>query len=154
MTIAITADLHLTTRAEHPQRFAALEDILNQMLACGSQTLVIAGDLFDENRRDFHEFEEIVARQDFRSLRVVIIPGNHDVTLKQSSFSLPQLLIIDHPQLAWLEEDGLPFLFLPYKPGVSSGDHLAAFREKISPLEFVLVGHGDFISGVRTPKSA
>jgi DNA repair protein SbcD/Mre11 len=151
MTIAITADLHLTSRAEHPQRFAALEDILIQMLDCGAHTLIIAGDLFDENRRDFHEFEEIIARQDFRSLHVVIIPGNHDATLKQSSFSSPQLLIIDQPRLAQLEERELPFLFLPYKPGVSAGDHLAAFREKTSPLEFIMVSHGDYLSGVRTP---
>lgn len=151
MTITITADLHLTTRAEHPQRFAALEDILFQMVACDAQTLVIAGDLFDENRRDFHEFEEIIGRQDFRSLNVVIIPGNHDANLKQSSFTLPQLLIIDQPELVWLETNGLPLLILPYKSGVSVGDHLAAFREKLPPLEFVLVGHGDYLSGVMAP---
>jgi DNA repair protein SbcD/Mre11 len=151
MTVAITADLHLTTREEHPQRYAALEDILNQMLACHVKTLIIAGDLFDENRRDFHEFEEIFGKQDFHSLNVVIIPGNHDVNLKQNMVSLPRLRIIDHPQLAKLEEGGLPLLFLPYKPGVSAGDHLAAFREKISPGEFILVSHGDYFSGVQAP---
>ncbi|MEI8132209.1 MAG: metallophosphoesterase [Leptolinea sp.] len=151
MTIAITADLHLTSRAEHPQRFTALEDILEQMLTVSADTLVIAGDLFDADRRDFHEFEEIISRQNFRSLKVVIIPGNHDAALKQSSFSQPNLLVFDKPQMVWLEKNGLPFLFLPYKTGISAGDQMAEFRGKIKPLEFILVSHGDFISGMRSP---
>lgn len=151
MAIAITADLHLTSRAEHPQRFVALEDILGQMLMVGAQTLVIAGDLFDADRRDFHEFEEIIGRQEYRSLHVILIPGNHDAALKQSSFSLPNVMVLNQPQLVWLEEGGLPFLFLPYKSGISAGDQMAAFRDKIPPMEFVLVSHGDYVSGMRSP---
>jgi DNA repair protein SbcD/Mre11 len=151
MSIAITADLHLTSRAEHPQRFAALVDILDQMVLTSVGTLIIAGDLFDANRRSYHEFEELVGRPEYRSLHIVAIPGNHDIALKQNSFTLPNLVIIDQPRLVRLEEKGLPFLFLPYKPGLSAGDQMVGFRESISPQEFVLISHGDYISGVRAP---
>src|SRR3972149_1611889 len=51
MRIAVTADLHLTTRKEHRERFAALEDILRQCGRLGVDWLIIAGDRFDPHRQ-------------------------------------------------------------------------------------------------------
>ena len=47
MKIAVTADLHLKSREECPERWNALENIINQMLAEDIKILIIAGDLFN-----------------------------------------------------------------------------------------------------------
>jgi predicted phosphodiesterase len=151
MSVALTADLHLTTRAEHPARFQALEDILSQMLSSGVETLVIAGDLFDRDRRDVSEFESVVRRADFRGLQIVVLPGNHDASLAQSSFSAANVLVMDRPRLMVLEEGGLPFFFLPYKAGESAGARLVPFRGELKPDGWFLVSHGDYTSGPAAP---
>ena len=43
MKIAVTADLHLRTGGEHPERYAALEDILEQTRDIGIKHLIITG---------------------------------------------------------------------------------------------------------------
>lgn len=149
MTIAVTADLHLTSRAEHPQRFAALEDILDQMLSYGAHTLVIAGDLFHADRRNFKEFEEIFKTPRYQVIQVVIIPGNHDSSLRKRSFSLANLLVIEQPHLLRVEENGLPFLFLPYYPSLSASEVIFKMRQELPKNEYVLVSHGDYIAGSR-----
>jgi DNA repair exonuclease SbcCD nuclease subunit len=149
MTIAVTADLHLTSCAEHPHRFAALEDILDQMLLCGAHTLVIAGDLFHADRRNFKEFEEVFKTPRHQTIRVVIIPGNHDSTLRQRSFSLPNLMVIEQPHLLRVEENGLPFLFLPYQASKSASEAIFKMRQELPKNEYVLISHGDYISGNR-----
>jgi predicted phosphodiesterase len=151
MSVAVTADLHLTTRAENPARFQALEDILEQMLSSGVETLVIAGDLFDKDRRDFSEFEAILRRAEYRALQVVILPGNHDAGLAQASFSVANMLVMDRPRLMVLEEGGLPFFFLPYKASESAGAQLVPFRADLPPDGWFLVSHGDYTGGPSAP---
>jgi DNA repair exonuclease SbcCD nuclease subunit len=53
MIVAVTADLHLTERETHPERFDALDNILEQAVREGIGTLIIAGDLFDEDCRNY-----------------------------------------------------------------------------------------------------
>jgi len=151
MTVAITADLHLTSREEHPARFDALEDILEQMLSASITTLVVAGDLFDQDRRDVHELEALLRRPEYRELHIVILPGNHDAALNQSSFSAANVLVMESPRLVYLEEGGLPFFFLPYKSGESAGARLVPFRDQLPPDGWFLVSHGDFTSGPTAP---
>lgn len=153
MTVALTADLHLTTRAEHPARFEALEDILDRMCGAGVQTLVIAGDLFDHDRRDVHEFEDLLKRPAYRGLHIVVLPGNHDALLTQSSFVLANVLVMDSPRLVYLEEGGLPFFFLPYAAGEAAGARLVPYRDQFKPDGWYLVTHGDFTSGLAVPNA-
>ena len=47
MKIAITADVHLKTGQEYPERYNALKDILDVLANEDIHTLIIAGDLFD-----------------------------------------------------------------------------------------------------------
>ena len=49
MKIAVTADVHLTTREDNPERFNALEDILGSLEGLGIEHLIIAGDLFNKD---------------------------------------------------------------------------------------------------------
>ena len=53
MKIAVTADLHLYTGGEHPERYAALENILEQTRDIGIKHLIIAGDLFETEFQNF-----------------------------------------------------------------------------------------------------
>ncbi len=154
MSVAITADMHLTSRAEHPARFDALEDILDQLVETGVEVLVIAGDLFDRDRRDVSEFESIVRRPEYRGLHHVILPGNHDSGLTQSSFALANVLVMDQPRLVNLEEGALPFFFLPYKAGETAGAQLVPFRGQLPPDGWYLISHGDYTSGPTVPNPA
>ena len=59
MRISVTADVHLRTRAEHSERYNALENIFEQTITEGIENLLIAGDLFDKDFRSYSEFEEL-----------------------------------------------------------------------------------------------
>ena len=76
MKIAITADLHLRNRENHPERYNALENILEQIEAENIKTLIIAGDLFDKDSRNYSDFEKICKKHG--KVQLLIIPGNHD----------------------------------------------------------------------------
>lgn len=76
MKIAHTADIHL--HSDHPQRLAALEQIVKLATERQADLLLIAGDLFDDN----HQAQ--LLRPQLRTLfsnlpfSIVAIPGNHD----------------------------------------------------------------------------
>jgi DNA repair exonuclease SbcCD nuclease subunit len=69
MRIAITADLHLTSRAKAPQRYAAFEDILAQAIEMHIETILIAGDVFDASLRDYSEFDALCQDPNYRHLQ-------------------------------------------------------------------------------------
>ena len=72
MKIAITADVHLRTEGEHPERYAALENILEQTRDIDIKHLIIAGDLFDTEFQNYSEFETLCTKYD--DLDLFIIP--------------------------------------------------------------------------------
>ncbi|MCH7491211.1 MAG: metallophosphoesterase, partial [Gemmatimonadetes bacterium] len=59
MRISVTADVHLRTRAEHSERYNALENIFQQTITAGIEKLLIAGDLFDKDFQNYSEFEHL-----------------------------------------------------------------------------------------------
>ena len=149
MNIAITADLHLTTQAEHPERYAALEDILKSMSAQKIGVLVIAGDLFDASRQNYAEFEAFCKRKEFSDIQFHVIPGNHDPSLAESRIVAPNLRIYSRPEAVRLDPDGPPFLFLPYEAGGSMGGVLAGVTSSLPQNNWILVAHGDWLEGLR-----
>ena len=74
MKIAITADLHLTSREQRPERFEALENILADLHAQEIDTLIIAGDLFDQSRQNYAEFEQLCRKPEHTNLNLYVIP--------------------------------------------------------------------------------
>ncbi len=149
LKIAITGDNHLTTRAKHPERFQALEDIFRQ---CGQQKiqlLLIAGDLFDQSLANYHEFEELyrAARPD--DLATVIIPGNHDRHLRGSALAGEGLQVYSEPTLKPLN-DSRGILFLPYQENQTMGEAIAPFADQLTGQRWILVGHGDWTKGVNS----
>lgn len=151
MKIAITADLHLTTRNQHPERFAALANILDQMQSGGIKTLIIAGDLFNESGSNYADFDTLCNEPKFKELRVLIIPGNHDIRLANHSFTAANIEVLAEPTIRTLGENGLRFLFVPFKRQRTMGDDIAARANDLPTNNWILIGHGDWAEGIREP---
>ena len=151
MRIALTADVHLTTRREHPGRFDALECVLKGAVKEGAEVLIIAGDLFDAARRGYAEFEGLCRDRRFAALPILVIPGNHDADLSQGEIALKNVQVITEPQLLALDRQGPGVLLIPYKSQETMGERIAPFRESLEDGRWILIGHGDWSEGVRVP---
>ncbi len=149
LKIAVTADLHLTTRQNHPERFEALENILDQIIERRIDTLIIAGDLFDETSRNYVDFETVCKAPRYRHIRFHVLPGNHDALVDGSMFSAENVSVYSEPAVYQFDLMSLPFLFLPFKPGKTMGELVAPFNAELDPLKWMLMGHGDWIEGMR-----
>jgi DNA repair exonuclease SbcCD nuclease subunit len=147
MKIAVTADLHLDTN--YPARSHALGDILEQLEAEGISDLIIAGDLFDKDGDDSAYPHLLDPCRAHPSVRLHVIPGNHDPEKSLRDVSLENLLKYLEP--ATFDFDGFTMLFLPYRNGVSMGDSLLAEKSQVGEGPWGFVGHGDFIEGQREP---
>lgn len=151
MKLAVTADIHLTSRNAHPERYHALENILHQMLADGVNTLIIAGDLFDESSRNYAEFDEFCKTAKHREARFIIVPGNHDAHLTKEFITAENVEICFEPTIRRFGSHGLTFLFLPYRLDKTMGEFIAAKADDLPENDWVLVGHGDWSEGMREP---
>ncbi|MBE0408803.1 MAG: metallophosphoesterase [Anaerolineales bacterium] len=148
MKIAITADVHLTSRELHPQRFQAIENILDQMLARQVSHLVVAGDLFDASLHNYAEFDSLCQREELRQICLHIIPGNHDDTIANKHFLAPNVRIYSQAKFAQIDSQGPGFLFIPYQKDKSMGAAIADFVDEIHAQSWILVGHGDWSDGL------
>jgi DNA repair exonuclease SbcCD nuclease subunit len=147
MTIAITADLHLISRQEHPERYAALDDILLQMRQQGVATLIIAGDLFDASRNNYADFEQVCSEHP--DIQFWIIPGNHDPSINHRTIVAPNARIYTAPEVNCVEPGSVPFFFLPYEKGKTIGERIAEFSPELPIQQWVLVAHGDYLESAR-----
>jgi DNA repair protein SbcD/Mre11 len=145
--IAITADTHLTSRNEHPQRYRALENILDQMVELGSEHLIVAGDLFDASRQNYADLEAVCKNPAYNQIQFQVIPGNHDADLQEAFIAAPNLHIYAQPELVHVRTEEPPFLFVPYRVGITMGEMIGEVIDQGEP--FVLIGHGDWMDGLR-----
>ena len=150
MRIAITADLHLTSQQDHPERFATLQNILKQCSELEIERLIIAGDLFDQSQQNYAEFEQAVADARPDNLSVVVIPGNHDPQLTQGALAVEGLEVFSKP-VVQPAGDSFHLLLVPFKVGSSMGEHIAPFHTQLSAGNWALISHGDWESGLRAP---
>ncbi|MEO1999083.1 MAG: metallophosphoesterase [Planctomycetaceae bacterium] len=144
MKIAVTADVHLTTRGQHPERYNALASILERVEELGTSQLIIAGDLFDHNVQDYSEFEELCTKH--AGVNIHVIPGNHDPGLKASHIVSPNVRVYSEPTIV---DMGMRFLFVPFRTGLTMGEAVAPDRDQLESQAWVLVGHGDYCGGSR-----
>ena len=147
MRISVTADVHLRTKAEHPERYNALENIFEQTITEGIENLLVAGDLFDKDFQNYSEFEELCKK--FSKLQLHIIPGNHDPSISGKSIVGDNIHIYTDPIA--LEIDSTTFLFIPYEEKAKMGEKIAEKEQEIDGKEWILVGHSDFYGGVKEP---
>ena len=145
MKIAITADVHLTSFERNPERYDALENILDQLVDDNINTLIIAGDLFDSSCNNPGEFEDLTGKEQYKNLAIHIIPGNHDPALSAGTFTTQNIKYLTEPELKKLSGKD-SFLFVPYQSEKTLGEVLATFEEDLEPAHWILVAHGDYLS--------
>jgi len=148
MKIAITADVHLKKQSETPERYSALESILQQIQQRGIENFIIAGDLFDRDFSNYIDFDNLCKQ--FPSVTITVIPGNHDYQIEERFFTSSNIRIIKDIHIETAEDATI--VFLPYDPVKSMDEALSEYyhREKL-PERWILIGHGDYITGIREP---
>jgi DNA repair protein SbcD/Mre11 len=152
MKIAITADVHLRTGQEYPERYNALKNILDELVREEVRTLIIAGDLFDMGSQNYAVFDELCRDKEYAGIDFHVIPGNHDPAIGPKYFTSPNIRIYSEPELVTLGGAGPGFFFVPYLAGKSMGEVIAKHRASL-PDRWVLVGHGDYLSGTKDPNN-
>jgi len=152
MKIAITSDLHLKTKKESPGNWNALSDILAKMLSENIKTLIIAGDLFNKESQNYPEFDQFCKNPEYREsgIHFYIIPGNHDPSIKQQYFTSDNITVFSEPAIISIGEPRVTFLFVPYLPAKSMGEVLAEYGKNLEST-WIIIGHGDYITGIRNP---
>jgi len=147
MKIAITADVHLTNREKHPERFNALSNILDQLVEQCIEIFIIAGDLFDASCTTPGDLEVLLRKPHYSGITTFIIPGNHDLVISEGAFTLSNINYITKPQMLNLA-DNTQVVFIPYGSGASVGEVLAENQFKVNPDSWILIGHGDWLTGI------
>lgn len=145
MKIALTADVHLGIREDHPERYNALRDILEQLKDENIKELIIAGDLFDKDFRNYVEFEELC--KDYSGIQLHVVPGNHDPGVSDKSIVGENISIYTSPTIkAFGSTD---FLFLPYEEKRAMGEKIAEMESELGRKQWILIAHGDYYGGVK-----
>lgn len=142
MKIALTADIHLISQIKTPERFSALQSILNDMKQEQIDNLIIAGDLFNEDQSNVSEIETLL--KDYPKFSIHIIPGNHDENLRNSHFTGEQFHIYEEPVVIKL--GNIDFGFIPYQKNKTMGKNISQIQKEIDGKDWILISHGDFYS--------
>jgi DNA repair exonuclease SbcCD nuclease subunit len=145
--IGITADVHLRSKEETPERYRALGNVLEQSRTEGAQQVIISGDLFDAEIQNYSEFEALAG--EYEDLQIHVIPGNHDPGISERSIAGDNIHVYDEPQVA--ELGGVNFLFIPFAPGKTMMQAISESGIQPTAGPWVLIGHGDYYGGVREP---
>jgi len=112
-------------------------------------TVIIAGDLFDAENRNYSEFDDVCRRH--RTVHFHLLPGNHDPGLTQRSFTAENIAVYSEPELKQFDLMSLPVLFVPYAAGQTMGETVLPFAGELEAGRWMLVGHGDRVEGTREP---
>jgi len=147
MKIAITADVHLGGKKEYPERYNALENLLKTVDQEKINTLIIAGDLFDETYRNFAEFDKLASKYEHVSIH--IIPGNHDMLIDDKAFTANNVIVYTVPTVKQFDISGLVFFLVPYQKDLLMGEVIASSLEHLPVNKWILIGHGDWESGIK-----
>ena len=150
MRVALTADLHLRSKKEYPERYGALANILSQLATQDIDMLIVAGDLFDANLADYSDFERLSSQ--YPAVQIHIIPGNHDTLISEEKIVGENIHIYTEPSV--LVADSTTFLLIPYDPKATMAEKLAHTAAQIAEQEWILVGHGDYMECTHEPTSA
>ncbi len=145
MKIAVTADIHLAIKGEHPERYNTLENILGQIKAENIETLFIAGDLFDKDFLNYAEFEKLCKKH--LQIQIHVIPGNHDTGISKKSIVGSNIHIYTAPTI--VEIGSTTFVFVPYKEKANMGEQIASLEEEIRGKDWILISHGDYYGGIK-----
>ena len=149
MQVAVTADVHLRTQQEYPERYSALDNILAQLASQDIEMLLVAGDLFDADLVDYSDFEQLCGQ--YPSVQIHIIPGNHDAQINEAKVVGANIHIYTKPEI--LVVDSTTILMMPYEPNATMGERLAHTAAEIEKQHWILVGHGDYMECTQAPSA-
>ena len=111
MKIAITADVHLKTGQEYPERYNALKDVLDVLVREDIHILIVAGDLFDMGSQNYAVFDELCRDKKYAGIDFHVIPGNHDSAIGQKYFTAPNIRIYSEARACFLRRCRTRLLF-------------------------------------------
>lgn len=149
MRIAITADCHLTKVDDHPERYQAFENILEQLSELEIETLIIAGDLFDKGMTNYADFDKICRKKKYQSIKIYVLPGNHDPDLEEAHFTSKNVHVISEPKFLDFVLDEVLILAIPYHADKTMGECIESFHDQLQARQWILIGHGDYTSGLQ-----
>lgn len=144
--IGITADTHLADKSKHPERYHALENIIETLLKQDIHHLIIAGDVFDENYSNYTAFAQFASAHP--EITFHMIPGNHDPLLDRRGIASSNVNVFTEPSLQKLDDSDVHFCFIPYKSEMLMADALQSID--LFPEQWVLIGHADWQTGMKT----
>lgn len=148
MKIGISADIHLTSKEDHIERYNAFVDILDQCLDMGVEKIIIAGDLFDQSLQNYSEFESLCNKKKYDRLSIHVIPGNHDPDISNEKIVCKNITIHADPEWVDLSDDWAG-LFIPYMKERSMGEVIQEMIDDTTHDKWMLIGHGDWSQGMR-----
>ncbi|MBD3369042.1 hypothetical protein GF402_01610 [Candidatus Fermentibacteria bacterium] len=151
MKIALTADVHLSEKGEHPERLSGLRNVLQDAKSQGSELCVVCGDLFDGQTRSCSHLDELMSSPELGGIDLVVLRGNHDSRLRSADVVSDNVRIVTETVLERPDPQGLPILMVSYDSGSNMGDEMARFQSSLGPDGWILLGHGDFLGGTREP---
>lgn len=146
-----TADVHLGGSAEGTAALQGFAHVLDTALSESADVLLIAGDLFDDNRPKPPVVDHAIAQINRFPGPVVLLPGNHDCLDTGSIYhkvdfeaACPNLKILREPDGEYhlLEEQGVLFWGRPVVEHAPEFQPLAAVPERNGDHWHIAVGHG------------
>ena len=84
-----TSDTHLGDPAGHPRGEEVLVSVVEAVERLGGDVLLLAGDVFDNERVTDDVVERFVAQMARLDAPVIVLPGNHDLAHKTSVYRRP-----------------------------------------------------------------
>ena len=81
-----TSDVHLGDSAGHPRSEQVFERVVEAVAGHGADMLLLAGDIFDNDRVSDDVLEQFVSMASRSGVPVVVLPGNHDLAHETSVY--------------------------------------------------------------------
>lgn len=106
LTVAHTSDLHLGGRTNGREPLWALRSVLDAADEAGAQALILAGDIFDNNRVAPRLIEDVASLLSASGITSVILPGNHDPASDESVYRRMELASAPQVQILGVTTDG------------------------------------------------
>ena len=84
-----TSDTHLGDPAGHPRSEEVLASVVDAVERLNGDALLLAGDVFDNERVSDAAVEQFVGQMARLDVPVIVLPGNHDLAHKTSVYLRP-----------------------------------------------------------------
>lgn len=84
-----TSDTHLGDPAGHPRGEEVLASVVDAVERLGADALLLAGDVFDNERVTDDVLDRFVAQMGRLDVPAIVLPGNHDLAHKTSVYRRP-----------------------------------------------------------------